>query len=428
MEKGLHFEPLYPDVLGAIAGGLRIDIEPLQVAVGVFPRRAYINQPVEVIVIMQSQIDQPVDVRVALNLPSKDDDGSPVSLSTPKKQVSFTMSPGEAGVLRMPVVPIIPTLPAENLPIGVDIQARAARNGNMIRTPTRSAPPSVLAVSPFKVQVLRDVEFVDPSASSGTQVTALLDIAPRRMPSYSQSLRPTYEALWTRQQMSAERDHLLAQVDHARVIAGSFELNAVYPPILHTIDEVFATRGLPLHPGEAKAIAKMLAHTLDERTNLDPNYRIEETRWFQTLCQTLANNDAVAQRSPDEIVVRHLFEALLYDAILLGFALIRPRVRVNLGDRTERVHYANRVLRWLAGQLAPDLIYIYLPLVLGGVTVNHVITPRRDDPWVMLDELREAYRGRIRLVAGDAIEIFDMLDRLLERAENDLRLARIQRI
>lgn len=428
MDRGLLFEPLYPDVLGAIAGGLRMDIEPLQVAVGVFPRRAYINQPVEVIVILQSLIDQPVDVRVALNLPTRESSGKPVSLATPRKQVSFTMSPGEAGVLRMPVVPVIPTHPSENLPIGIDIQARPVRSGNFVRTPTRSAPPSVLAVSPFKLQVLRDVEFVDPSAASGTQITAFLDIAQKRLPSYSQSLRPTYEALWTRQQMSAEREHLLAQVDRARVIVQSFELNSIYPPILRTVDEVYAARGLPLHPGEAKAISKMLVHTLDDRSNLDPNYRIEETRWFRSLCQTLAYNDGVAKRSPDEIVVRYLFEALLYDAILLGFALMRPRVRVNLGDRTERVHYANRVLRWLAGQLAPDLVYIYLPLVLGGVTVNHVVTPRRDDPWVVLDELREAYRGRIRLVAGDAIEIFDMLDRLLERAENDLRLAHIQRL
>ena len=331
-------------MLGAIAGGLRIDVEPLQVAVGVFPRRAYINQPVEVIVILQSLIDQPVDVRVALNLPSKDAGGKPISLSTPKKHVSFTMSPGEAGVLRMPVVPIIPTQPVENLPIGIDIQTRAARSGNLVRTPTRSAPPSVLAVSPFKLQVLRDVEFVDPAMASETQITALLDIAQRRLPGYSQSLRPTYEALWTRDQMNAEREHLLAQVDRARVIAGTFELNEVYIPILRTVDEVYASRGLPLHPGEAKAIAKMLVHTLDDRANLDPNYRIEETRWFQTLCQTLAYNDSVAGRSPDEIVVRHLFEALLYDAILLGFALIRPRVRDNLGDRTGMVDHSLQLL------------------------------------------------------------------------------------
>jgi hypothetical protein len=85
------------------------------------------------------------------------------------------------------------------------------------------------------------------------------------------------------------------------------------------------------------------------------------------------------------------------------------------------------MLSWLGGQTEPDLNYIYLPLALGGVTVNHVVMARDEDPWVMLDEMREAYRGRVRLAAGETVVIFDMLDKLLERAEDDLRRARVLR-
>ncbi|MBE2271371.1 MAG: hypothetical protein IAE80_24270 [Anaerolinea sp.] len=426
MDNRLHFEPLYPDVLGAIAGNLRVIIEPVQAAVGIFPRRAYINQPVEVVAILQNMVDQPVEIKVALDLPSKDPNGKPIAFSTPKKAVTLQLTGGEAGVVRLPLVPINPSQPAEDVPVTLSIKARTGKNANAVRPPTRSAPPSVLAVSPFKLQVLQDIDFAD-HAVNGDSISVFFAIEPKKLPAYTQQLKPTYEALWTRQQLGEERKHILAKIDDARLIAHSFIANEVYIPLFHAVDEIYAAHGLPLHPGETNAIAKLMTYTLGDQSDTDPNYRIEDQRWFQTLCQTLASDETVARVNPGDIVVRHLFEAVMYDAILLAFALIRPRVRTNLGDKTERIVYANRVLKWLAGQSEADLIYIYLPLVLGGVAVNHVVVAPKDDPWGMIDDLREAERGRVRLVAGDAAEIFDMLDKLLERGEEDLRRARISR-
>jgi hypothetical protein len=107
--------------------------------------------------------------------------------------------------------------------------------------------------------------------------------------------------------------------------------------------------------------------------------------------------------------------------------LIRTRVKVNLGDEAERTNYANRMMRWLSGQAEPDLVYIYLPLALGGVIVNPQVTGPGDDPWDVIDGVREAYRGRVRLVEGDAMEIFEILDKLLVRGADDLRRLRIER-
>jgi hypothetical protein len=107
--------------------------------------------------------------------------------------------------------------------------------------------------------------------------------------------------------------------------------------------------------------------------------------------------------------------------------VIQPKVKEFLGDRNERISYANRVLSWYAGQGEPDLSYVYLPLVLGGVVVNQLVTPRSENPWMMIEELRQAYRGRVRLVTGEAVAIFDMLDDLLNQAEESLRRSRIPR-
>ncbi len=429
MTPNRQFNPLYPDVLGAIAGGLRITFDDvLQAAVGIFPRSAYLNQPVEVLVILQSMIDKNMDITVGLSIPNKAADGTSIMISTPKKSVSLTLSPGEVGALHLPLVALAPTPALNDVPIRINIRYRSSRSSHAVRTPNRGVPPSALAVSPFKLQALRDVEWIDqPGNQSDQTITVRFDIAPKQMPNLLAPLKPSYEVLWTQEQMGEEKRNLLSQINEARLLAVSLSTSAVLNSLVRAVDDIYAARGLPLHPGETKAIAKMLTYTLDDRSQVDPTFDLEDQRWFQTLCQVLAHDSSIARRAPNEIVARYLFEPLIYDAILLGFTLIRSRLRANLGDRAERINYADKVMAWLAAQAEPDLIYIYLPLALGGVIVNLQVTGADDNPWEVVEGLREAYRGRVRLVEGDAMEIFDMLDKLLSKGEEDLRRARIQR-
>ncbi|MBL8132364.1 MAG: hypothetical protein JNL42_10950 [Anaerolineae bacterium] len=423
----LGFDPLYPDVLGAIAGGLRIDLGDVQAAVGLFPRSAYYNQPVEIVVLLQNMIDRQVEVRVELQAPSKDERGAPVKIAAPRGAVAHTLSGGEVGALRLPILPMLPTQPNPALPVQVSIKTRS-RGGAPVRSPAGGALPSVLAVSPFKVQALRDIEFADPLEDMrGENILLTFDLASKQLPMPKVMPKTSYETLWAQQQMHEEKAHIGEHLDAARLVATSFMRAEVFEPLLHSTDEVFGMHGMPLHPGEAAAIAKLLTYALSDRSDSDPSFRYEDQRWFQVLAQTLAHDEKVARWTGGEIVGRFLYESVVYDAVLLGFTLIRPRVRTNLGDRAERIAYANKVVRWLAGQLPPDLVYAYLPLVLGGVVVNHLVTGPGDDPWGLLENLREAYRGRIRLVESSAQEIFDMLDRLLQMGEDDLRRARIMR-
>jgi hypothetical protein len=201
----------------------------------------------------------------------------------------------------------------------------------------------------------------------------------------------------------------------------------VYKPLLAAVDDRFAKRGLPLHPGEAKSIAKMMTYALDEGMDLEPGFSAQQSRWFQTLCQMLAYDENLDRMNKGELAVKHLFDAALFDAIILGFAVIQPKVKEDLGDVSERVNYANRLLTWFAGQGEPDLTYAYLPLILGGIVVNQFVTLREDNPWIMLDQLREAYRGRARLATGEAVAIFRMMADLLDYAEDALRRSRVTR-
>lgn len=428
MTNELKFDPFCPNVLGAITGGAYVAVGSLQAAVGIFPHRAYLNQPVELVLILQNILDVQLDVKVAIQLPSRDANRSPMTLHTPRKLIDIGMKAGEVGILRAPIVAEPPTQPTTDIPVRVQFRQRPGRGGTIVRPPAGGAPPSVLAVSPFKLQALQDIDFVPfTSVDDEGTITTTFDLAPKQMPEAPRGLKPVYEVLWTMDQYAAERQNVRSKLEQARLLAGEMTRQKIYQPILRAVDETFAHCGLPLHPGEAKAIAKMITYTLDDTMGLEQTFALEDTRWFQTLCQVLAYDAHIARWEPGDIVDRYLFEAAIYDAVMVGFRIIRPRVRVDLGDRAERINYANNMLRWLGGQAEPDLNYIYLPLALGGVTVNHVVMGRDEDPWVMLDEMREAYRGRVRLAAGETVVIFDMLDKLLERGEDDLRRARVLR-
>ncbi len=424
----LDFDPIYPDVLGAITGGTRISMEQLQCALGIFPLQTYLNQPVEIVLILQNMVDQNMQVKVGIQTPTEDKKGRPVVMDLPKKTLTVGLRPGEVGVLRAPIVPRPPTPPGSRFPVRVAVRYRTPQPGRRVRPFSGGPQPNILSVSAFKLQVLRDVQFSAETWHHSTDIlTTYFDIAPRIMPDIRSDLRAHYESLWTHEDIAIDRKAVLAHLDDARRVATTLTRTAVYPYLLDAIDERFAARGLPLHPGEAVAIAKMMTYTLDEGLELEQGFAVEESRWFKLLCQILAYDENLEDLPKGDLVTQYLFEAALYDAIMLGFGVIQPRVREDLGATAERVQYANRVLSWIAGQSEPDLSYVYLPLVMGAILVNELANVKPDNPWTMLDLLREALRGRARLFTGEKVTIFNMTADLLEMGGEMLRRARIPR-
>jgi hypothetical protein len=424
----LRFEPLYPDVLSAISPS-RITYDTFQAAVGLFPRQVFLNQPLEVVVILQSLVDQPQEIRATLELPAKDSGGKPMAFDVPQRTATLHLEAGEAIVVRLPVAPVAPTQPGSSLPMALTFQTRPPKHFKLVRSATGGAPPSVLSVSPFKMLVLRDVHFAAaPAGAARETVRMAFDVNSRSLPARPSGLKPVVERLWTKAQYPAERDAVAERVDEARILATTFTTAAILEPLFDTVTESFAARGLPLHPGEALAIAKLLAYVIHSSSALDEGLvPLDNMRWFQSLCQLLAAEPDVVGWALGDLVTGPLFEAVLYDAVTEGFAIIRTRLKTNLGDKNERIPYANKLLGWFTGQSEPDQTYIYLPLVLAGVAVNAQIVLRGENPWELIDAVEEAARGRVRLASRNVKEVFDLLDKLIARASDDLRRDRIQR-
>lgn len=422
-----RLEPLYPDVLGAITRGPRISMPKLQAALGIFPRRTFINQPIELVLILQNMVDQHMQVVVGLQLPNQDKKGNPVVIDVPKKAFTLGLQPGEVGALRVPLLPQHPTHPGTDLPVRVAVRYQLPQGeSKMVRPLTGGAPPSVVSVSSVEMHVLQEIDYEHFDFNPAAQlIQSTFDIAAKRMPPPTEPLRARFKTIWRQEEMAEETELVMAKIQEAQQLSNTFSRNSVFKPLIGLVSDRFADQGMPLHPGEAKAIAKMMTYALDEGMELEAGFSLEDSRWFQVLCQVLAHDDSLQNMVPGEIVTRFLFDATLYDAVILGFAVIDPKIKEDLGNANERAGHANRILEWMGAQADPDMSYIYLPLAMGGIVLNRIISLRDENPWVMLMELREATRGRAKLAAGEMTTVFKLANTLLDAAEESLRRANI---
>lgn len=422
-------KPIYPDVLGQITGGPRINMGAMEVALGIYPNMAFINQPIELVVVMQNMVDQQLDLKLAIRLPTADNSGSVVVIETAKPSLSMSIGPGEVGVLRLPMITRAPTKPTKDLPVRVALRFRVKENAGFIRPPGGGAPASVLSISPFKLQALRDISFIAHKWNESTDIlTAHFGIAPKTMPNDPGPLKASYEVLWSQEGLRKEIRLAQARYEDALEIAAPGSTGDLYPAFIKTVETRFANRGMPLHPGEAMAIAKMMTYTVEDAPTREPNVVLEDMFWFRALCQVLAANPEVYDHTRADIISQRVFDAVLYESVMMGFRVLKGKVEEDLGNEAEQINYANRFMNWFSGHGEADLTYVYLPLVIGGMSIARLVRSHLgENPWYLADAMDEAFAGRLDLMSGQNIVVFDMLDKLLEEYKAGLRARRIAR-
>jgi len=423
----MAIEPMYPDVLGAITGGARVNIDKLQCALGVFPRRSYLNQPAELVLVLQNMVDQTMKVQVAVQLPIENAEGRPAVFDAPKTSFAFNMDAGEVSALRIPILALSPTPPGADYPVRVAVRYRAPE-GRAVRLASGGAPPTLMKLSPIKFQVLKEVEFsAELWHGSADILTTYFDIAAKAMPFQEHELKPRYDILWKREEMNEERRRVQEKAPDARRVASTLTQDKILPAVLFAVEDRYTRGGLTLSPAEARAITKMIVYTLDGLAQRADKLDVRDTIWFSTLCQVLLHDPKIEEWDKGDLVVEYLLEAAVYDAMMMAYRMIEPIVKGNVGNQADRVSYTNRLLTWMIGQGDSNVSYIYLPLAMGGVMVNHKIGIRGESPWTIIDELRKTYVNRSRLLKNDEAAVFDMLNKVLDQEEKEMKRAGIRR-
>ena len=89
--------PNYPDVLGAITGGPRLNIDVVQVALAIRPAQIPAGQTGELILLAQNASDQDIDVLIQVELPERDQAKQKNVFTAAKTKLRIGLRPAEAG-------------------------------------------------------------------------------------------------------------------------------------------------------------------------------------------------------------------------------------------------------------------------------------------------------------------------------------------
>jgi hypothetical protein len=183
--------------------------------------------------------------------------------------------------------------------------------------------------------------------------------------------------------------------------------------------EKYADATFPLHGGVATMIAKLLVYVLGDGLKTEDGFSLEDSRWFRNLCHLMVS-DANITAQPRQVFDR-LYPDIIYDAVILGLSICSTHLDIDVGDDTERRGYAEEVRDAFAPQHKMNISYVYLPLVMAGITLNQRVRLREEPVSGNISQVKEAVQGRKALSGDTYNEIFELTEQIIQHAEKSLK-------
>ncbi len=415
----------YPDLLGYITGGQHCNVGAAQVAAAVRPRIVHAGRPFEVILLVQSAVEDDIDVTMALRLPGSDAKKQRERFISKTHRLVVTVKGAEVGYIVLPVTTLPDIAVSDGYKIGVEVDVRMLGGSERIRaqegggdldlerlTPETRAEVEALKSLTFQTARQRSTINVPVTVMSGT-VGKMTDFKPGwvsvcKLDDYHDS------------RLLLHRYGGTVQVNTLPKLKRSLLLQ----PLVDTTQTCFAEAGYPLQEPEAYAIAKLMTLVLEYAT---PRYNAHgniaargfdvealiardpfsfETppplpHWFSGFIGTLERDERAALH-PAQVIPRYLYDDLLRDAVDFGFDLVVETTGEDMGSAEERATYREQLIALLKHKSGLDFSRVYLPLVIGGLLINEQVIIKEENPTELLRAVSAALDARLsELSEGD---------------------------
>src|SRR5215213_5643798 len=143
--KAVAKSVVYPDILGAITNGKRLNINVLQVAGATRPPAINAGSPFEAVVLLQNAAATDIDAVIQLILPETDLAGQRGRFSTKMtRPVRIGLRPGEVGFTTLPVMITHQAMPGKDYMFRLEIQVeQKERNNNRVRDENGGTPITI---------------------------------------------------------------------------------------------------------------------------------------------------------------------------------------------------------------------------------------------------------------------------------------------
>ncbi|RMF76759.1 MAG: hypothetical protein D6737_19515 [Chloroflexi bacterium] len=430
----------YPDVLGYITGGDRINMGVLQVAPTVRPRVIHAGRPFEVIVLMQNASDSDVDVIVAFDLPEKDANGQTERFITNHHRIEVGLHPAEVGYVTLPATCLPDTAVSDRYKVSLQMSVKTLKKPTRVRDAEGGDPPDFTFIGPQRrelIATLRKLKFayhVKRGLRSSTLEVPFSVMGGKlgKIP----DLHPNWVRLWTLKDYKDDRILLEQNKDLLRnELLPALNHETAYRSLMIVTDTNFSAAQYPLKRIEASFIAKMMAFviSLSIPTSDDADVLVEKDvnlhvllekgmspgtvlpRWFTRLLREITQNNRIAKQ-PAEGIAHLAYEELLQDSVERSFKMIATVTGESLGTEEEARQYGQQLANRLSNKEPLSLIDVYMPLILGGIIIADRLLLPGENINVLLDGISDALQARRNEQTADNELVFTLADTLIDRA------------
>jgi hypothetical protein len=415
-----------PDVLGGLTGGIWLNIDYLQTGATLSSAEIKAGMPFNVLLLLQNACNSDMDVVVKVHVPQADSVGKRGRFTTPNaKPVRIGLRPAEVGIARLPVQSAPETAPGKYT-LQVEIVAETKQ-----RSPSRVRSEnggSVWLVEELPgdrqplaraLQTLRYTNAVvgKPSGNKATLAVPLpLQAASPGTSSQYQPAKLGYDTLWTTADNIDEAKLFNDVAYQAQSTLSLLNANVIFMPLLRVVQQAFERSGFRLQIGEAVAIAKMMAYVLGigaQSMVVTGGY----PRWYSKLCHLL-QQDPFAGRDLERLITDLLFYELVQDAVMIGYPIIEMVTgRKFAPEAAVMAQQAAALAAALHGKGSrPDIQRVYMPLVLGGIAVNHRVVLPNENRLETTKLFTQARQSRDDDISRETKHLLELADSFIKQA------------
>ena len=428
----------YPDVLGALTGGQRVNFGVIQCALTLRDDRVAAGRTAEALLLVQNACDQTTDVSIQVRVPEQDAKKRKGRFLTHPTKLVLAIKPGEVGYFTIPIATLPDTALGE-YKFSIEIAAQTAEKPTRVRSVEGGGAftSSMLGSdSRQRYDAISSLRYSTnkPALRNALEAALIVD-APR--PALPPELKPQWHTLWSL--ADAGESFILARYGDliAATVFPRFKRTLIYAPLLEVTKARFTEGGYDIREAEAAVIAKIMALILEyaspqqhkQSTLIAGIYAVEPVisaarkqpdralplpHWIRAYLRLVAQDER-ALHAIDRLIAGRLYLPLLRDAIEYAFTLVSQTTGQILGEEEEIKIYSNHILDAIEQKGGLDFQHVYLPLIMGGTLINDKILLPGEEQDEQVGHLVSILLDRQHEIAPEDADVLDLVQETIHR-------------
>ncbi len=437
----------YPDLLGFVTDGARLNIGPAQIAAAIRPVEPRAGQVIHVVVLVQNAADVDIDLTITISPPEMDVRKQRHKFTAKTQRVLVGIKAAEVGTLTMPVMTLPDTTPGQGYVIGVELEAKTVAKGGLARQPNGGGLVDADYLPPKALEALNELKTL--TYITEKRGTRRLDLTFDLLPPKLHMAVDTSKAGWhSIAKLEDYKDPRLALYKYADLLTlqllPRLKGDTMFPALTAATTERFAQGGYPLREVEAKLIARLMtlileyaapketqhgfvaAGTFNIRSWIEKDPRLADSalelpRWFLRMLSAIGQDERVVT-APERVIPKFLYFDLLHDATRYGFELVEKATGLELGMPKEIDEYAVQNAQYLQSGSGMDYSRAYLPLVMAGALINDRMVFDKEDPAALIRELASVIEERVFEISEADMPVYEMAKQIIGQSGHKFRM------